>query len=472
MRKVFLLVLILLFGLSAGVMGVSAQQATSTPEPTPSPTPLPPVTFTQAAAEFTGESDNFAGVDPSGVTVTYWHQYNNPYQLSVISGLVNAFNATNPYGITVQASAQGNYNDIRSLVNNAIISGDLPNLVAGFPNDALSYALDDVVVDLSPYVADAKWGYSADAAADLNMPILSGWLNADGQQLGWVNQVSANVLAVNTAMLKELGFSGAPKTLDEFKQIACAAAQSDLTGAEGGKVQGFPIVADASQFESFVASLGGSLFVDGQWNFTTEQSLAVLQLMADMYKEGCAYIPQERFGNTNDFARGLNPMALGSSAGIPIIIGGIESAGSVVTEWEVTVTPPLAEGDTAALQLFTPGVMVFSGTPEEQLASWIFLRFFSQADVSQQWAEAMSFFPISLTAAANLQPANPYFGAINTLLASGTVSVYVSPQQLSYGSVRDILATGLADVTSNGMDVAEVAQRMTDDANQALADSQ
>ncbi|MBN8591540.1 MAG: extracellular solute-binding protein [Anaerolineae bacterium] len=469
MRKLMFLLVSVSLMLGAA-LGVAAQDPTATPVP-PTPTPLPPVAFAQTLSEFTGESDNFAGVDPSGVTVTYWHQYNSPSQLATVTGLVNAFNAGNPYGITVNAIAQGNYNDIRTAMNNAIISGDLPNLVAGFNNDALSYDLDGAMVDLTPYYNDAKWGYAGDAGAELNQNIINGFRYEDGRLLGWVNQVSANVLAVNSGMLSALGFEAAPATLAQFKEVACAAATSDLTGAEGGNVQGFPIVADASQFESFVASIGGSIWADGAWNFTNEQSVAVLQLMADMYKEGCAYIPQERFGNTNDFARGLNPMALGSSAGIPIIMGGIESAGNVVENWTVTVTPPLAEGEKGALQLFTPGIMMGAGTPEEQLASWIFLRFFTQADVSQQWAEAMSFFPVNLTAAANLSPANPYFGTINDLIASDAVSIYLSPQQLSYGAIREILATGIADVTSGGLDVMEVAQRMTDDAAAALADS-
>jgi arginase family enzyme len=49
------------------------------------------------------------------------------------------------------------------------------------------------------------------------------------------------------------------------------------------------------------------------------------------------------------------------------------------------------------------------------------------------------------------------------------VNIYFAPQQLSYGEVRSILATGLADVTSGGLDVAEVAQRMTDEAAAVLA---
>jgi len=98
MRKLMFLLVSVSLMLGAA-LGVAAQDPTATPVP-PTPTPLPPVAFAQILSEFAGESDNFAGVDPSGVTVTYWHQYNSPSQLATVTGLVNAFNAGNPYGIT------------------------------------------------------------------------------------------------------------------------------------------------------------------------------------------------------------------------------------------------------------------------------------------------------------------------------------------------------------------------------------
>lgn len=279
------------------------------------------------------------------------------------------------------------------------------------------------------------------------------------------------MLAVNNGMLTELGFDGAPKTLDEFKEVACAAATSGMTGAEDAAVQGFPIVADASQFESFVAGIGGSIWADGAWDFTNEQSVQVLQFLQDLYNEGCGYIPGEAFGNTADFARGTNPMALGSTAGIPFIRSDIAEAGDIVTDWTVTTTPPAAEGDPAVLQLFSPGIIVIEGTPEANLASWLFIKFLASPENQAKWTQATSYFPISKSAAAELgdmEAENPYFATVNQGLANGDFTIYSSPQQLSYGAVRDILATGIADVVSNGMDVAEVAQRMTDDANAAL----
>lgn len=469
MRKLMLLVLMGLLVIG-GVLNVAAQDATATPaEPTLTPTPLPPVEFAAQAATYEGESDNFAGVDPSGVTIDYWHQYNNPFQLSVITGIVNAFNATNPYGITVNAIAQGSYGDIRTLLNNAIVSGDLPDIAAGYPNDALSYALDEVVVDLTPYYTDAQWGYSEEGLADLTQVALDAWVFEEGR-LGWPNQLSGLVMFSNSAMMQELGFSAdSPTTLDEFAAAACAAAQSGKTGADGAAVQGFPIVADASQFESLVAGIGGSIWVEGAWDFTNEQSIRVLTTLKDLYAGGCAYIPAERFGNTADWARALNPFAFSSSAGIGPTLNTARDAGNLVTDWKVLAAP--SDGQ-PILQLFTPGIISFVGTPEEQLASWLFIRYFSSPEVQAQWSQLLSLFPLSKSAASMMDTSSmvPQFVEMVNKLANDEVSVYVSPQNLSYSAVRDILATGIADVTSGGLDVAEVAQRMTDEANAALSE--
>src|SRR5215813_4790166 len=120
MRKVVLALLMLALAMSA--IGVSAQDATATVVP-PTATPLPPVAFTETPATFSGDSNNFAGVDPTGATITYWHQYNSGPQLATITGLVNQFNASNPYHITVNSIAKGGYGDLTTAMNAAIESG-------------------------------------------------------------------------------------------------------------------------------------------------------------------------------------------------------------------------------------------------------------------------------------------------------------------------------------------------------------
>lgn len=410
------------------------------------------------------QEGDLSSVDPSGQTVVYWHQYNSGAQLDTMTALVEQFNSTNEWGITVEAIAQGNYNDIRDLMNAAIISGELPNLVAGFQNDALSYYRDGAATDLNPYVSDATYGI---ADLNLNQDILAVnvFEEAEGAMLAWPNQISANVLAVNTGMLAEMGIEGAPATFEDFKAAACAAAEGEAT-------EGYPIKLDASNFESMLAGRGGSIFVDGQYNFTSQEAIDTFTFYKDLYDSGCAYVPDSQFGNTDDFAIGLNPMALGSSAGIPFIMSGMAEAG-YETEWLVTTTP-WTEGN-RALQLYAPSIIMVPNTPEQQLASWLFLKFLMQTEQQIAWTTATAYFPINLDAAAGLadyEAANPLFAQVNALVSDPEVRIYFAPQNLSYGVVRGLLSEALAEIITNGGDVQAVAEELEAAANEALADSQ
>ncbi|MBZ0278020.1 MAG: extracellular solute-binding protein [Anaerolineae bacterium] len=428
MRKVSLVLLLLVLALSVGL--VSAQ--------------------------------DMANIDPSGQTVVYWHQYNSGPQFDTMNAFIETFNSTNEWGITVEPLPQGNYNDIRDLMNANIISGDLPNLVAGYTNDALNYAADGVVVDLNAYYNDPTWGFSDEDKADLNEGVLNIGVQ-EGQRVGWPNQTSAEVLVVNMTMLKELGFDAAPTTLDEFKAIACAAAQ--LEGPNGEDIQGYPIKGDASEFESYVASQGGAIFHDGAWDFTGEASVAILQMYQDLYNEGCAYLPDSAFGNTDDFALGLNPMAITSTAGVPFIIKGMEAAG-ISPEWVVTLTP-WSEGN-RTIQVFAPSIIMLNSTPEAQLASWLFLKFLAQPENQQTWTQNTSYFSSRYSVQpllADYLTQNPYFAEGYALLNDPEINVYSGFQRVSYGGVRGLVSTAIADVTANGRPVADVAQELTDAAN-------
>ncbi|HLA44478.1 MAG TPA: extracellular solute-binding protein [Aggregatilineales bacterium] len=410
-------------------------------------------------------AQDMSGVDPSGQTVVYWHQYNSGAQLETMTALVADFNANNEWGITVEALAQGSVDEIRELMNGAIISGELPNLVAGFLNDAFSYHQDEAVIDINPYYTDPTWGFTEEELANLNTSILDSFLIGEtGERLGLPNQVSANVLVVNTGMLADLGFDGPPETFEAWMEVACAAA------AAGGDNKGYPIKGGASDFESYLAGMGGNLFHDGAWDFTSEAAVAVLQMYHDVYANDCAYVPDSAFGNTDDFALGLNPMGETSTAGIPFIISGMAEAG-YETEWVVTTTP-WTEGN-RAIQPFISAILMGASTPEAELASWLFLKYFLTTGSQVTWTLATSYFPINLEAAASLgdfETTNPFFAQANALISDPDINIYLSPQTLAYGSIRPLIQQAVADVTSNGRDVMEVATELEEAANAVQAD--
>ncbi|MFO7321970.1 MAG: extracellular solute-binding protein [Chloroflexota bacterium] len=420
--------------------------------------------------------DDLSSVDPTGETVVYWHQFTEA-QAETMQQIVEGFNSSNEWGITVEMVHQGSYNEIRDQMSAAIIAGELPNLVAAYQNDAASYYLSNAAVDLRKYIDDPTWGLTEEERAGLNEGLMAVNIFNDppfsGEMLAWTHQNSAQVLVVNNTMLSELGYDAPPTTFEEFYEIACAAAEA--TGPNGEDIMGFPLTGDASEFEAFVASYGGRIFHDNAYDFTGEASIATLQLFQDMYNDGCAYIPDRAFGNTGDFALGLNPMSTSSSAGFTFIISDFAASG-VEAEWSVT-TLPYTEGN-RTLQVYVPSIVLVPSTPEKELASWLFLKYLVTPEVAATWSAGSAYFNPVLASADLLTEDTfpnpelfPYFSATLALQNDPDVNIYNAPQAVSYGQVRNLIAQAVAAVTTGGEDVATVAERLQQEAEAIHAES-
>lgn len=415
--------------------------------------------------------DDLESVDPSGQTVVYWHQYqNDSAQGNTMAAIIEEFNATNEWGITVEGSFQGTYSDLSTLINAGIISGELPNLVAGYANDAAGYALDGSAIDLSPYMTSESWGLGAEP--DINEGLVAA-NTVDGAVLAFPNQSSAQVFAYNQTLLSQLGYDGPPTSIDEFKQVACEVAE--MEGPNGEDMQGFAVTTDASAFESWVASAGGSIYHDGAFDFTSDAVISTLQMYADLYSQGCAYTPAERFGEQVDFNNGILPFYITSSAGFTFIIDGFTQSG-LEADWQI-MTFPHAEGS-QVVQAFIPSIIMLPSAPEQQLASWLFLKHLATPEVAVQWSTGTGYFSPVPSSAEALSTAEfsfdglaPYFNAANALINDPEIPVYSSPAISAYSSVRGLISTAIADVTSNGVPVEEAAANLQAAADQALADS-
>lgn len=419
------------------------------------------------------EATDLANVDPTGETIVYWHQYSNA-QGETIAALIQQFNETNEWGITVEGVPQGNYDAISELMNASIVSGELPNLVAGYANNAASYYADNAAVDMNTYINDPTWGFTEEQLADFNTSLLQ-FNNVDGAQLAWPNQASAQLLIVNNTLLAELGYDAPPQTLEQFEEIACASANS--TGPNGEDRQGFPITTDASMFESFVAAQGGAIYDGEAFTFAGNPAVeTVLTMYKTLYDEGCGYIPAERFAEQADFNLGLNPFFSSSTAGFTFIISGFADSG-VEADWGPVPFPHSTEAP--VIQVFVPSIIMVPSTPEKQLASWLFLKYLATPEAGEQWSGGTGYFNPVLSTVSTLTEDDfsfeglyPYFTAANELVNDPANTLYSSPNIAAYSTVRGLISEALANVTSNGMSVEDTIATLQAGADQALADSQ
>ena len=155
LRKTFPIILAVAITTSLILAGCSPT-ATQQPEEPAAPTEAPaepteaPAEPTDAPAEPTEappeptEPPPPAGPDPSGQTVVFWMVWGTDTPFEALTAIVDEFNATNEWGITVEALHQGQYSDVEDAMNVGIQSGDLPNLVVAYSNALANWYQIDV----------------------------------------------------------------------------------------------------------------------------------------------------------------------------------------------------------------------------------------------------------------------------------------------------------------------------------------
>ncbi|MBN2258748.1 MAG: hypothetical protein JW704_13180, partial [Anaerolineaceae bacterium] len=124
MFKQFPKIVILVLVTAALMLSACKPAATPTPAPT-----TEPVVATEAPAEEVKPS-----IDPTGQKVSFWHVWGTGLPNETMLAIVDEFNTTNEWGITVEAVDQGGYSDLEDAFNAAIQSGDLPDLAVGYTN--------------------------------------------------------------------------------------------------------------------------------------------------------------------------------------------------------------------------------------------------------------------------------------------------------------------------------------------------
>lgn len=405
-----------------------------------------------------------AGVDPSGQTVVWWHQHDEKERQAFIAETLADFNANNPCGITVEALHQGGYNDIRDKMNASIATGELPGLVVGYQNDQAFYALAGALADMNDYIDDSVWGLTTEEKDDFYSSFLEQGVHPayDGARLGFPPNRSMEVLYYNATWLKELGFDGtAPETPEEFREMACAAAE-----ANGDGTGGYILRSDASAVAAWTFAFGGDVLTeDGTgYAYNTQATVDAMNFLKGMYEDGCAYFFTEGYPNP-EFAARHAIFTQGSSSGMPYYAGDIatvaEEKGTEPDEWGVAAIPHTTADPVQ--NIFGADVMIPTTTPETQLAAWIFIKYFTSPEVQAGWVRASNYFPTRASTEEFLGDyisENPIWGTAVSLLPYGRYE----PQLISYQGVRDAASSAFNEIMQ-GADAQETLDALNTEAN-------
>ncbi|MBX3063724.1 MAG: extracellular solute-binding protein [Anaerolineae bacterium] len=401
----------------------------------------------------------YAGIDPSGATVVWWHNHTGTRN-DAVQAAVEEFNSGNPWGIKVEAISKSDYVTIYQAMLAAIQTGDVPELTVAYQNEAATYQNAKALVDLNVFTNDPVLGFGKDFTDDFFQGFLASDLNPqfEGARLGLAVYRSMEVLYYNVDALTKMGYSAPPKNWDEFKEMSCKFVNDGL-GTDGYQVR-----TDAS-FVAAAAFAQGSDIYDAAANkftYDTPEAKVMPQVMQDMVAEGCAKVITESRGDQNSFVAGQSLFYTGSSSGLPFVASGIAGA---PTQFTFDIAP-IPYKDQPVQNVYGASNSIPVTTREQELAAWLFLRWYDEPAQQAAWAKASNYFPVRQSTADELTDYfatnKPYKSAFDLL-----GSTKAEPPVAGYNAARGFAADAMNNVL-DGASVDEEFAALEEKANEQL----
>ncbi len=134
-------------------------------------------------------------------------------------------------GITVVGESQGGYNDLYQKIIAGIPANQLPTMSVAYQNQAATYAVQGVLVNLDPW----KVRSGATRRKSWTTSSRSRWQRTTLPQFDglWLaSYKSMEVMYYNQDWLEELGYDGPPETWEELEEMARGIGEPIL-GSDG-----------------------------------------------------------------------------------------------------------------------------------------------------------------------------------------------------------------------------------------------
>ncbi len=318
---------------------------------------------------------------------------------STLETITEAFNRENAWGITVSLEGFGSEFHLLDALQTRQETGDTPALIAVHP-----YLLTDrlpgyMVVNLIDYFNHPEWGYDADEQADFFSALFAPYEVGDGL-IALPLMPQATVIFYNQTWAEELGSPSLPDDHTEFQSVTCAAAfqnwrdNNPSTDGTGGWVLNL----DPKVLAGWYLAFDGDLPNETIPVFDNDAAFQAYSYLWNAREEGCFWVARE----PEPYFYASTRLALafaGTLDQIPAQIGWQEIFESE-DEWTAMGFPgPAGE----KIVVDGPPLLLSAGTPEEQLAAWLFAKYLMEPAVQAQLVEVSFTLPVRESAVEYLE---------------------------------------------------------------------
>lgn len=323
------------------------------------------------------------------VTITIWHNRGAGANLDALRRAIEAFNASNEYGIVVEEEYVGGYATVLSKTAAAVAGKNNPTMVLLHSAGIASLADKGCFADMTPYVERDQFN------VDNYIESLMHYSYYGGKLISVPYVASVCMLAYNKDLLKAAGYTEPPKTIAELKEIG--AKIHNTTGAYG-----FGMYISSDYFvDALVHDLGGVgiLGDDNSTECLTNGSLlTVMQDWRSWIDAGWCKEPNVTSGQTlmvQDFQNGKVAMMAYSSGGMADVISYAESTGKNLDFGYL----PGYNGPATNIGGGNLAILSANHSQQEVAAAWEFIKFISQDEWVIDNAVGTGYLPVTYSSA-------------------------------------------------------------------------
>ncbi|MBR7926733.1 ABC transporter substrate-binding protein [Aerococcaceae bacterium zg-ZUI334] len=377
------------------------------------------------------------------VQVTFWHAMNGKHQ-ETITKLVEEFNNSQDT-VEVIEQNQGDYSSLQQSVMASGVSGQLPTIAQLTASNTPDYMDQGLLMPLND-ILTAENGFTDELREGIFPGFMTGVTFGD-KIYALPFAKSVRLMFVNQTMLNEVG-AEVPKTWEEVKALGEAL---DKAGIEK-PAMGFENDV-AAEYET-MARQNGAAWISSDLSkvdFTSKEALEPIQFIKELIDAGHARTAGEDGYMSGPFSSGESALYIGSSAGLPYVLPGVEENN---IELKTAHVPVFGGGE--ELTIFAGNDLgVFSSASEEQQKGAIqFISFL--LNNTARWASETGYLPVTKQGVESevwtkYLEENPLVKAASEELEFGMSQ----PAYVGASEVYSELKIALENILINGSDFAE-----------------
>ena len=341
-----------------------------------------------------------------------------------MENIIAGFNAANEKKITIIPVYSGSYKQTAQKAMTDSAAGNGPQIALSGILDIVDFYHAGMVKNLEPFIKAEGEAWRDDFISGL----WEHFIFDDGGVYGLPFQHSVCVLYYNRDMLRAAGIASPPSTREALVQAMTALQvwRNNLVPLE------FP--ADVWILENLTLSSGGALSKNNRPDFASPAAIAALDFLQRLAGNGA--LIQGWAGAAEDFAVESCAMMFNTTGSMGFV------AKNAAFDWGIAALP--ANGS-PVLSSGGGGLVMFTGqSPEQEAASWEFMRYMSSPPVSARWMQASGYSAARKSAAA-LQSARDYYAENPQAVEAAALLAQTHPQWNTsrYQDIYAIMQTAL-----------------------------